>query len=381
MPDHQQLQTATFPSVISFFGPFDMVTIGKLRTAGIYQFALLCLLFGLSVSEKLIAQVPDGPPPTENERSPFDDGGRRGRGRRNFDPAQMIRGMDQDNNGVITSQEVERVPGFIRDRWTQQGLDFNRGVSVDELTQSAQRGMEEMRRNRDDREGRSRGDFERSDRREFDTQPNTEQGVPPSTSSTFGGPNSSPTPTGQSLTASGSTGANTPANRNGRARISPLIPDVYKAIDLDSDGQVALSEWKKSKQGPLSLFKQNDRNQDGYLTPKELALATLTPVPTTVPAPLVNQPAGSTASPPSTSAPTTVSSPSVTPAAVTITAETAAKAGRAFELLDKDKNGSVVGPEWDASSRLRPLFEKAGYNLTEPMSKDQFTQAYAQAGA
>jgi hypothetical protein len=66
---------------------------------------------------------------------------------------------------------------------------------------------------------------------------------------------------------------------------------------------------------------------------------------------------------------------------VPVTAEDALKATRAFELLDKDKSGTVVGAEWSESRRLKPLFEKGGYDLTKPLTKDEFTQGYVRTGA
>ena len=65
-------------------------------------------------------------------------------------PLKWSVGLDQDQNGVITESEIERLPSFIRDRWQQQGLDFSKGVRVEDLQQNAQRGMEEMRRQREE---------------------------------------------------------------------------------------------------------------------------------------------------------------------------------------------------------------------------------------
>ena len=54
---------------------------------------------------------------------------------------------------------------------------------------------------------------------------------------------------------------------------------------------------------------------------------------------------------------------------------------RYWPLLDRDKSGNIEGKEWDRSKRLRPMFEKAGADLSKPMSKDEFVAMYIKASA
>lgn len=352
-------------SILDTFGRLDQVSCGKVRTARILQFCGLCLIFGLCADGSLFAQAPEGGTAEGGSRSEERRGrGGRGGGRRGgFDAAEMVARLDQDKNGVVTENEIERVPSFIRDSWQQQGLDFKTGVRVEDLQQNAQRGLEEMRRQRDEGGGGRPGDFERSDRPDF---------IPPRGPDATDSSGSRTLPTGGPTPAMGTGGRTT--GQKSRSRVSPLLPDSFQSLDSDLDGQIALYEWRKGKRGPLSQFSQIDSDGDGFLIPKELAKmasAVASSVTAAVPSASV---AGTT---------TPASGPPVVPttlAPVSVSAEDALKATRAFDLLDKDKSGTVVGAEWGESKRLKPLFEKGGFDLTKPMNKDEFTQGYVRVG-
>ncbi len=347
------------------FGLPDLVSFGKFRTTGFRQFCLLCLMFGLFSLGSLQAQGPGGfggPPSDGGER-----GGRGGRG--GFDPAQMISGLDQDRNGVITANEIEQLPGPFRDRLQQSGMDFSRGVRVEDMQQNIQRRMEERSQGggEEDRGGdRGRG-FERSDRPEFNPPQDPGSGDDRNRrdgNRGQGGPNGGGSP---SALPGSSSSAKQP-----RSRISPLLPETYKSLDTDFDGQIALYEWRKGKRGTISQFAQYDYDGDGFLIPKELAKSTVIA-------------AASTST--TTTTTTSVSLAPATPvsaapsAPVVVSAEAAAEATRSFDLLDTDKSGTVLGREWDKSSRIKPLFVKGGVDLAQPMTKDEFIQTFARVGA
>ena len=351
-------------SILDTFGLPDRVSFGKLRTTRFAGFCGVVLAFGLCGLDHLSAQGPELGTPSEDSSS-GDRRGRRGRGGRGgFDPSQMISRLDQNQDGVITANEIENVPEFVRQRLQDSGLDFNRGVRVEEIQQSAQQRMEEMRRQRD---------AERSDRPESAERPDRPDWSPPQSMGRgdFSG----------QATASDSRGSSPPStpspagSSRPRIRISPFLPDSFMSYDMDQDGQIALSEWRKGKRGPISQFTQYDLDGDGFLTAKELGKANAVAA---APAgmPPANVPA--TASP--ATAATTQAAPAP-PAPVTVSAEDALKATRAFDLLDKDKSGTVVGAEWSESRRLKPLFEKAGYDLAKPMNKDEFIQGYVRVGS
>ena len=361
------------------FGPPMRVSCGKFRIIGIRRFCLLCLMFGLFTVGRLSAQEPGGGPSGGDERRGGRDrgGGRGGRG--GFDPAQMIAGLDKDGNGVITASEIEQLPGPFRDQLQQSGMDFNKGVRVDEMTQNIQRRMEERRqgsggdqggRGGEDR-GRDRGrDFERSDRPEIpppqDMGPgNGRDGRGENRGNTSPGGNPAPGPT------PGKSG-NSSTSKKARTRISPLLPDAYKDLDTDYDGQIALHEWRQGKRGTISQFVGNDFDGDGFLIAKELS-KTVAAAPATPTAP--------GAAPSTTTATAASAAPAAPPVPVAVSVDAAAEAARAFDLLDADKSGTVLGPEWNKSVRLKPLFEKGGVNLTQPLNRDAFTQAFVRVGA
>ena len=344
------------------FGQPAPVSCGKFRIVGFGRFCLLCLMFGLFTLNALQAQRPGGGPPGEDSGRGGRGGGERG-GRGGLDPTQMISGMDKDGNGVITANEIEQLPGPFRDRLQQGGLDFNKGVRVEEMQQSFQRQMEERRQSgggEDRGRDRERG-FERSDRPEYTPPQEPGQGDGRGDRRDSGASGGTPAPASSSNSSS----------KKPRTRISALLPDAYKALDTDFDGQIALYEWRKGKRGTISQFTSHDMNGDGFLIAKELTQST----------------AAVTASPTSTpaSAPQAAVAAVVAPAApvapVAVSVEAATKALGAFELLDADKSGTILGKEWDKSTRLKPKFEKGGINLALPLDKDQFTQAFVRVGA
>lgn len=51
-----------------------------------------------------------------------------------------------------------------------------------------------------------------------------------------------------------------------RAKASTL-PEIYRALDKNKDGQIGLYEWERAK---YAEFRKLDKNKDGFLTPQEL---------------------------------------------------------------------------------------------------------------
>ena len=373
-------------SVSRTFGQLVRVSCGKFRIIGFSRFCLLCLMFGFFMLGSLSAQgpgggPPGGGPPGEGDRGGGDRGGGRGGrgggsgGRGGFDPAQMISGLDKDGDGVISASEAEQIDRRMRDRMQQSGMDFSKGVRVDEMLQSIQRRMEERGQGSGGgpEQGRERGgDFQRSDRPENPQPQPQPQDMGPGYGRDGRGDNRGNTSPGGSPTPAPTpgTGGNSSTSKKGRTRISPLLPDAYKDLDSDYDGQIALYEWRKGKRGTISQFVQNDFDGDGFLIAKELAKAVATTIPVT--------PAAPGAGPATVTATATPMAPA---APVAVSADAAAKALRAFELLDNDKSGTVLGPEWDKSTRLKPMFEKGGVNLAQPLTQVAFTQAFVRVGA
>jgi hypothetical protein len=59
----------------------------------------------------------------------------------------------------------------------------------------------------------------------------------------------------------------------------------------------------------------------------------------------------------------------------------ARQARNKFAALDSDGDGSVSTEEWARSRQLKPLFEAAGVDLSQPMSADQFVMNYVRITA
>lgn len=159
------------------------------------------------------------------------------------------------------------------------------------------------------------------------------------------------------------------SNRNGsssntnKARPSPSLrlPDQFRSIDRDNDGQIGLYEWSKTD---YPGFLRLDLNHDGFLTPQELTLA------------------GSKAAPPRTSDVSASSSSGESGSSAEASAAPAADAGPAeslFTLMDKDKDGRISESEWKKSFLAPPKFEAAGIKFQFPIGRPEFLKEYPKA--
>jgi len=159
------------------------------------------------------------------------------------------------------------------------------------------------------------------------------------------------------------------AEKKPRQRITLDLPESFVASDADFDGQLGLYEWKKAKRS-VAAFRKIDGNGDGFLTPAELIRNG------SEAAPAANIAATASAD---GSAPRTVNpQPPVdaTPVAIDESLPEVKQARNFFGLLDSDHDGNVSSSEWNSSRQLKPLFEKAGIDLSSPMSEDQFVSHY-----
>ena len=185
--------------------------------------------------------------------------------------------------------------------------------------------------------------------------------------------------------------------RRKKIRVTLDLPEDYLDGDRDRDGQIGLYEWKEWKsRAAISAFFRLDRNRDGFLTPRELVYAQS-----------ANDDSDSddgddddgddddgddddsddSADDSSSSEDKSETASSKTDGGKDSSAASAASSAsgklalRYFPLLDRDKSGKIEGKEWDRSKRLRPMFEKAGADLSKPMSKDEFVAMYIKASA
>jgi len=189
--------------------------------------------------------------------------------------------------------------------------------------------------------------------------------------------------------------------RRKKIRVTVDLPEDYLDGDRDRDGQIGLYEWKEWRsRSAISAFFRLDRNRDGFLTPRELVYAQAdsddsdsddsdgddsSSSEDKSDTASSKTDGGKSSSKSSEDKADTASSKtdggkgsSKSSAASSATSKLAL---RYFPLLDRDKNGKIDGKEWDRSKRLRPMFEKAGADLSKPMSKDEFVAMYIKASA
>lgn len=275
----------------------------------------------------------DGDNESRGFGSRWGDGGGEGRSfgsRRGFggpsggfrpDPGAMFDRFDSDGDGELDDEEFERIPGPFRDMLERSGI--REGASRDDFT----RGFERMR---EAREGRDSSDGD----------------------------------SGNSRVASRE--GYTPAER---PRVTIDLPDTFRALDLDGDGQIGFYEWRTWDRSRIDEFFFLDTNGDGFLTPKELMAAGLPDS--------GGRPSDTGFGRPSSdfrpSADTNRSSDSNDEYDDTPEVR---QGRRFFEMLDTNRDGRVNPDEWSASRRLKPLFEEAGARLDRDMSEQEFLDIY-----
>jgi hypothetical protein len=173
-------------------------------------------------------------------------------------------------------------------------------------------------------------------------------------------------------------------DRKPRPRYTVDLPELFDSVDSDQDGQVGLYEWRKSKRG-LADFRKIDGDNDGFLTPAELVRAN------SIPAANASNIAAATPAAPAGDAPPgtgdgserrgeSTSVAAAPPPVIEVDASTplAKEAKRMFILLDADRDDSVSESEWRRGVTLRPLFEKFGADLKQPMDSTTFVSHYVQ---
>ena len=314
-----------------------------------------------------------------------------------FSPEMLIDRMDENGNGRLDPDEISNSRMPIGDMARQAGIDPSKGLSAKDVG----RVMEGMQRMREqgggfggfggDRGGRGGGrggfggGFGGGDRGGFG-------------GGGFGGDRGG---FGRGGRGGDRFGSSSKEEEKKPVRVTIDLQSEYLPGDTNGDGQIAMAEWLRWKsRAALAEFLSLDRNADGILTPRELTqvasagpadLATL--FPTVDPAafgPATGTPSGKAAAE-STEAPAASSiaaTKTETPAATLVQSTESstasspdierykATAARFFKILDRDRDGNITDLEWQRSSRLRPKFESAGADLTQPMSEEQFTTYY-----
>lgn len=304
--------------------------------------------------------------------------------------------MDRNRDGRLDAEEVQRMPGSFRDQLQRSGIRVERGVSKDEFLRVMPRIMEEMRRQRERGRDGDDDDRRRDEERRREEERRRQE-------SSRGPGNSQPEKKREVAVYS-------------PRKIEPVtieIPSQFTDGDIDQDGQLGLYEWRKWKPEARNEFQLRDRNGDGFLTPQELQLPLPTPAET---------PAGTVAAAPANGQPQSSGRPgtgsqfgnrsrgpgsspyrgsrdgertgpysqpsNAPPQDASSTEESAETPDRLtntarfiFGTLDKDKDETLSPDEISSSRVVKPKFESAGIDMTQPMSQQQFIEAYLKAFA
>ena len=215
--------------------------------------------------------------------------GRSGYGgdRRSFDPAEMLRNMDANKNGMIEPSEMasNRAAFFVRGAAQRAGMDLTKPLAIDKLTEAMQRGREERSRDGDrSRDGNRDGDRNRDDRRRDGERRSDRDGS--SSASAPGSGSGSPAASNAPAPAAGVVGFGTPAPASGgvtgfgsgaleqrfEPRVISYVEDMLKRYDKNNDGYVDSEEWKSGQWSSSSPPESSDLNKDNRLSKEELSI-------------------------------------------------------------------------------------------------------------
>jgi Ca2+-binding EF-hand superfamily protein len=165
-------------------------------------------------------------------------GGRPG-GDRDGQPGGFGSRLDQNGDGRIDQNELNKIPEGFRQAMQSRGINLKPGLSVEEFSNSMRQQFE-----------RSRGEGGRSvEERRPESRPdersagNRSQYRPPA-----------------------------PFRPRQKERLTVDLPPKYSELDTDYDGQVGLYEWITARRESLHQFDDIDIDLDGVLTPRELML-------------------------------------------------------------------------------------------------------------
>ena len=321
------------------------------------------------------------------QRGGFGGGGGGGRGMPT--PEESFQRMDRNQNGLLDPDEIQQLPGFLKDMYARAGVDGSRAVNLQEFQGVSQKMREQFE------QGRSSGQSQ------FRRPDSGGGGPPPGEMRPPGGDSNRRETTRPEEPAdedvrrddrdrrrddrdSSSRGSSkdSPSSKNAKRdkkpkpRVTKDLPDEYRERDKNNDGQIALYEWERSA---FTKFYDLDRNGDGFLTPGELL-----PPPTKSDKDKKGASPSTSASAESKSGSSSavISDPgrpaeSAKPSSDTKPAALDSSPGAvAFQSLDVNKDGQLTQDEWERSRNTRRRFEKAKITVTLPVKQAQFVELY-----
>ena len=308
---------------------------------------------------------------------------------------RFLRALDRNRDGMLSPEELQQLPEPTLELLQRMDFDLSRPIDRDEFLRLIPVLMEALRAEFDSGDARrsfrdiradesadsrsSTGDrrFRRAETFSLSSPTRRRSAAQPK--NTDGGRSQAESSQRDGLRTRRS--ASKSRTRKTRPRVAVLMPSQFQAGDSDGDGQIGFYEWRKWKRSATAEFNRLDRNNDGFLTPRELVLSTKggqsnSPV-------TVSEKAAPASS--SNRSGAARSSASTQPTASQSAADSAGGGSRQdrearyyFSLMDRNKDGSITSKEWSRSRRLKPMFEKAGADLSQSMSKQQFVDFYVQ---
>jgi Ca2+-binding EF-hand superfamily protein len=196
-------------------------------------------------------------------------GGGRDRRREGYDPAEMLKGMDGNKNGLIEPSEVSgRSRIFIDGAATRANLDKTKAMPIDKLLPAMQAISEEYRKQRESQGGGGGGQ-----------RPGGSSNSSNSPTSTprpgFGSPASAPSTSSSS--GFGSTSSRAGSIMSLETKFDQSVIDyvngtLLREQDTNGDGFIDKNEWAKGKWSSSNPPENSDLNKDGKLSREELCI-------------------------------------------------------------------------------------------------------------
>jgi Ca2+-binding EF-hand superfamily protein len=287
--------------------------------------------------------------------------------------------MDRNRDGRLDAEETRRMPSSFREAFERADYNLDRGISRDDFVREMPRIMEDARRRREEEyRNRSRGD-DNDRRREYYRRREEERRRGDDRR--------------RDDDRRGGGYVYTPSKRE---RVTMEIPRRFEDGDTDKDGQIGLYEWRQWRPQEKYHFRVYDINGDGFLTPKELSIPPtqeeinnyLASIGVKVDTSSSSSGSGrysrsrnggsrgdSSPTPATPQVNVTVAQPK--PVEEPAQDDRVTKEALVFfKAMDADKSGTITSEEWARSRTLKPKFEKAGYDLSQPMDQQQFIAGY-----
>jgi hypothetical protein len=210
----------------------------------------------------------------------------RGR-RRSFDPAEFLKGMDRNGNGMIDPDEMsERGRSFIERVAQRVGLDASQPLPLDKLTEGfnqmrqeregdSERGRDDNDRRRDDddndrdrdRDRDRRRDDDDDDDRNRDRSRSESSRTPPPRTPGFGVPDTAPKAAGFDVPLGQD---NAMIEKRFERRVIEYVDRMLNEQDTNKDGFIDNIEWKAGRWSTPP--ESSDTNNDKRLSKMELCV-------------------------------------------------------------------------------------------------------------